>query len=443
MNEIYVNKLIKMINSRTVFKIDGSNAEEYKKFNEVLSENFPLLHQKANKLIFGSGCIVYELKGKNAKRNIMLMSHHDVVDKTDGWVTNPFNAVIKDGYLYGRGTIDTKTPLFGELQAIEEILNEDTLLDNINLYIGSSNNEEVSGDGMVEAVKYFKKHNIHFDIVLDEGGAIMQGMIPGYSGKSAMVAVHEKSRHIYECVTTRKTKGHGGLVSDDDSPLERMSEFINRVNHTKIYKNKFYPEVKANFSSHVPYMKYPMKLVFKYLDVFSPIVKKIMANMPAAKAMLNTSVIFTTFNAGDENNPQIRAKDARCHMFIRCIREEDLEEGLLKIKEIAKKYDVEINLVERDYCRPTDFNSDEFRLIKKVLNKNFKDIVVAPFLLTAGTDARRFSDIADNIFRFAPIDLNNEQFKSIHGDNECIKVENIEECVRFYKDYIIALNKEV
>ena len=64
-------------------------------------------------------------------------------------------------------------------------------------------------------------------------------------------------------------------------------------------------------------------------------------------------------------------------------------------------------------------------------------------LQTAVTDARRFSDIADNIFRFAPIDLNNEQFKSIHGDNECIKVENIEECVRFYKDYIIALNKEV
>ena len=71
------------------------------------------------------------------------------------------------------------------------------------------------------------------------------------------------------------------------------------------------------------------------------------------------------------------------------------------------------------------------------INDNFKDVVVAPFLLTAGTDARRFTDIADNIFRFAPIDLNNEQFKSIHGDNECININNIEECVRFYKEYII------
>ena len=426
-----------MINCKTVFREDGSNDKEYQRFNEVLRDNFPLVHKYANKMVFGSGCIIYELKGKCARKNIMLMSHHDVVDKTPGWSTDPFDATVKDGYLYGRGTIDTKTPLFAELEALEEILSDNISLDHINLYIGSSNNEEVSGDGMVEAVKYFREHNTHFDIVLDEGGAIMQGMIPGYNGKSAMIAVHEKSRHIYECVTESKAKGHGGLIANDDSPLNRMSEFINEVNHQKIYEDKFYPEVKATFMSHVPYMKYPMKLIFKYLDIFAPVVKRIMLKMPAAKPMLNTSIIFTTFSAGDKDNPQIKAKEARCHMFIRCIREDDLNKGLVKIRDIADKYDIDINLIERDYAKPTDFNTDEYNVLKKVINDNFKDVVVAPFLLTAGTDARRFTDIADNIFRFAPIDLNNEQFKSIHGDNECININNIEECVRFYKEYII------
>lgn len=437
----YVDKLIKMINCKTVFNED--NKDEFVKFNEVLKDNFPLLHQKAEKMIFGSGCIIYKLQGKHAKRNIMLMSHHDVVDKTDGWNSDPFDAQIKDGYLYGRGTIDTKTPLFAILQATEELLTDDTSLDNINLYIGSSNNEEVSGDGMVLAVEYFKQHNIHFDIVLDEGGAIMQNMIPGYDGKSAMIAVHEKSRHIYQCKAQSMAKGHGGLIANDDSPLNRICEFINEVNHQKINENKFYPEVKETFVSHVPYMKYPMKFIFKYLDIFAPVVKKIMLKMPAAKPMLNTSIIFTTINAGDDSNPQIKAKEARCHMFIRCIREDDLEKGLVKIKEIANKYHIDIELIERDYCQPTRFDTKEFALLKKVLNNDFKDVVVAPFLLTAGTDARRFSDVADNIFRFAPIDLNSEQFKSIHGDNECIKIDNIKECVKFYKDYILANQEEL
>lgn len=74
--------------------------------------------------------------------------------------------------------------------------------------------------------------------------------------------------------------------------------------------------------------------------------------------------------------------------------------------------------------------------MEQVLNENFPDVIVAPFLLTAGTDARRFSDLADSILRFAPIDLDKAQFASIHGANEHIKIQNIGQSVLFYKDVI-------
>jgi carboxypeptidase PM20D1 len=74
--------------------------------------------------------------------------------------------------------------------------------------------------------------------------------------------------------------------------------------------------------------------------------------------------------------------------------------------------------------------------LESVLHENFPDVIVAPFLLTAGTDARRFSDIADAILRFAPIDLNKQQFASIHSKNEHISIENIGQCVQFYKKLI-------
>ena len=95
-----------------------------------------------------------------------------------------------------------------------------------------------------------------------------------------------------------------------------------------------------------------------------------------------------------------------------------------------------MELVERDYCRPTSFEDRPFRVLETLLNENYPDAVVAPFLLTAGTDARRFSDIADSILRFAPINLTKQQFASVHGNNENITIQNIGQCVVFYKDFV-------
>ena len=434
----YVAKLSRMIDCKTVFTRGNENKAEFERFYADLAELFPHLTERAERLTFGSGCFFYIIRGKNAKKNILLMSHHDVVEGSDGWETAPFSATVKDGYLFGRGTIDTKTPLFAELQAAEELLAEGYDFEGINLYIGSSNNEEVCGDGMVLATEYFKSEGIRFDTVLDEGGAITEGQIPGVSCKSAVVAVHEKSRHVYRCSAKIDPKGHGGFGGASDSAVERLCRFIAEVSRKKgrIYKGKFYPEVRATFERHAPYMSFPMRFLFTNIGIFAPIIKKIMMGIPAASAMLSTSVSFTTVAGGDARDPQIRAKAAEATMFLRCVREEDLYSGLEKIKEIASKHGVTIEETERDFCKPTDFEGEAFRRVESLLHENFPDVAVVPFLLTAGTDARRFADVADNILRFAPIDLSKKQFATIHGDNEHIGVKNIGECVVFYKDLI-------
>lgn len=432
----YSETLKKMIDCKTVFTYNGENSDEYKKLYSVIEEHFPLLHKNAERLTFGSGCFVYVIKGKNAQKNIMLMSHHDVVEGNEKWETDPFCAVEKDKALYGRGTIDTKAPLFAILQAMEELISEGYDFDGINVYIGSSDNEEVCGDGMVLATEYFKENSIHFDVVLDEGGAITEGMIPGVSGKSAMVAVHEKSRHLYRCKTVRDTVGHGGLNPSDDCAIIRLTKFINEVNSTKIFKGHFYPEVRGTFETHAPYMSFPLNVLFGNLTLFSPLIKKIMLSIPQTKAMLSTSVNFTNIFAGTKEDPQIRAKTAEATMFLRCIREDDLLLGLEKIKRIAKKYNVEIEEIERDYCKPSTFDSRQYKHLERIMNENFPDVIVSPFLLTAGTDARRFTDVADSILRFAPIDLDKKQYASIHSENEHIKIKNLGECVCFYKDFV-------
>ena len=434
----YAQKLSRMINAKTVWTKDGENRAEFEKFYSELDLLFPNIAQKAKKLVFGDGCFFYVVEGKNANKNLLLMSHHDVVEGSDEWTTDPFSATEKDGYLYGRGTIDTKTPLFAELQAAEELLSEGYDFEGVNLYIGSSNNEEVCGDGMLIAADWFEKNGVRFDMILDEGGAITEGQIPGVKSKSAVVAVHEKSRHVFRCYAELSSKGHGGFGGATDSAVERLSRFITEVSDkkSKIYKGSFAPEVRATFERHAPYMSFPLNLLFGNMTLFSPIIKKIMMGIPAASAMLSTGVGFTTLKGGSEDDPQLRAKVAEATMFLRCVREEDLYKGLEKIKEIAAKYGVIIEEKERDYCKPADFTSREFKFVEDILNENFPDVIVAPFLLTAGTDARRLTRVCDNIFRFAPIDLNKKQFATIHAADEHIAIKNVGECVVFYKDVI-------
>ena len=113
--EAYALKLQKMVACATV-SVKGSHDDtEFAKFRTMLEEEFPLIHQHCERMLFGDGCLVYKLKGADESRNIMLMSHHDVVAATEkeNWTYPPFSGTIADGKVWGRGTQDTKGSLCG------------------------------------------------------------------------------------------------------------------------------------------------------------------------------------------------------------------------------------------------------------------------------------------------------------------------------------------
>lgn len=427
--ELYVNKLTKMLKCKTVYTDNHIYEEEFANFREVLKKEFPLIHKKSELKMF-DGCLVYRISGVNPTKNILLMSHHDVVLDEGEWKYPAFNAEIHDGKIYARGTLDTKTSLFAELQAVEELLEEDYNFEGFDLYIASSNSEEVGGQGIVLAKDYFLANNIHFDVVLDEGGAIVEKQMPGVKSKSAMIAVHEKGRHSFKCVAKPLVSGHTGLNPVKDNQVERMSYFIKDVKKSKIFKKGFVKEVEELFVTHAPYMPFGLRILFSNFKIFKPLILFVLPKVSSTiEAMLSTTLAFTKINTNDK-------KEVEATAFFRCVRIEQFEKELVEFRKIAKKYNIEIESDIVDYCTPSSSDMENYKLVKRVINNNFPDVIVSPFLLTAGTDARRLWEVSDTILRFTPMDMDSIQFKSIHNTDEHIKINNIGECVLFYKDFI-------
>ena len=95
--EYYVNRLAKMIQCKTVSNKDSFDDTEFEKLRNVMAELFPTVHSVAEKMTFSDDCWIYKIKGKDENRNIMLMSHHDVVDVTGEWEHDGFSGEVADG----------------------------------------------------------------------------------------------------------------------------------------------------------------------------------------------------------------------------------------------------------------------------------------------------------------------------------------------------------
>lgn len=428
--EEYALKLSEMIKCKTV-SVDGSfDDTEFKKLRKVMEELFPLIHKNTEKMIFSDDCWVYKLKGKDESRNIMIMSHHDVVEATGEWLHPGFCGEIFDGNLWGRGTIDTKTPLFAEFSALEELL-EEGFIPQCNVYIASSHNEEIGGDGIPQALKYFKENNISFETVLDEGGAIISPPLPMIKSNCAMMAVHEKGRYTLNCYA-KDGGGHKGLAANKNTPVARMSAFITEVNTKNIFITRLHPQVKAMFIHLAPYTPFVMRLLFSNLWCFGGLLKTVMPKINAqAGSMVGTTCTFNDISMNKEE------KYCYSKAFIRCVDDKDLEKDLLEIKKIADKYGVELVPAENnEYFKPADLNHKAFAYTKKIISQVFPDVIPAPYILPAGTDARHLCEICDCVIRFAPIEMNDEQFASVHSENEHISLESIANSVVFYKEYL-------
>ena len=426
----YGKALQEMIRCKTISVKDSYDDTEFAKLREVVREQFPLLHEKAECMRFADDCWIYKIPGKDTTRNIMLMSHHDVVAADEEWSHAPFGGEIVDGKVYGRGAADTKGSLCAILFAVEQMLAEG-FQPEVNVYVGSSHNEELGGDGITTARDWFLEQGIRFEVIMDEGGAIVDPPLGNMNcEKCAMVAVHEKGRCKITCTATWASS-HVSLTGYKNNPVERMAAFIREVSKGDLFITRLNPQVMGMFSSLAPYCGFPMNVLFSNLWLFGGIIRKVLPQINAtAGGMIGTTCAFQTIEGGTN------AKICTATAMLRNVNEADLDQDLQALKAVAAKYGIEVEITHREYYAPVNTESSAYSYTFDCLKRIFPRYPAAPYILPAGTDAWKLTPVCDCVLRFAPTRMSSQQLGSIHAVDENLDVSAVAEAAVFYKYFI-------
>ncbi len=139
---------------------------------------------------------VVHLAGRrpHAAAPILLLAHLDVVPAEDpaAWTHPPFAGHVADGYVWGRGALDMKSAALGILEAVEQLVAEG-FRPARTVYVAMGHDEEVGGaGGNAQIAARLAAEGAHPGFVLDEGGAVVEGLVPGVSLPVALVGIAEK-----------------------------------------------------------------------------------------------------------------------------------------------------------------------------------------------------------------------------------------------------------
>lgn len=427
-------KLSRMIQCETVSQTGIDNSHKFIAFQEVLRELFPNVFSTCQLTKFGQAMLLCWKGTGSAEGPLVLMSHQDVVGAGGQWRHAPFSGDIAEGRVWGRGAVDTKGSLMCILEAAEQLIVEGFVPER-DIFISSSDGEETGGDGARLASEYMKDRGIRPSLVLDEGGMIKQEPVKGARGRFAMMGTLEKGTCNFRIVA----HGQGGHASapGKGTPLVRLGQFMAGMEKKDPFKAKMNPTTAEMFRRLGPTIRGPLGFIMTHAAAFSPLLNRILPSVNRlAAAMIKTTCAFTTAHGSDGLNvlPDRAYVTANC----RVMHHQDADETEMILRKRAAEYGLDVEVINKNHaCPVVDHNSQVFRKVEDIIRASFPSVIPCPYAMTGGTDAKHFSSICDNVIRFAPLEIDEQQYKSIHGIDENICVDTLYDGIRFYRKIIM------
>lgn len=414
------------------YTTDGPSAESLAAFEQHLRASFPRLMALPIERPAGGTLLLRWEGSEPALPPIVLMAHQDVVPVVPGseaeWERPPFAGEIDDEYVWGRGAMDDKGSLISISAAAETLLESGFAPKRSVLFI-FGHDEEVLGSGAKAAAEQLAARGVRPALVLDEGLMILRGAVPGVPAPMALIGVAEKGYATFE-LTSEAEGGHSS-VPRRESAITILAAALERLTREPLPARGDSP-VFDMLDRAAPHAGFGMRLVLANRWLFGPLLERELAKEPLGDALLRTTLAPTIVEGGVKEN--VIPPRARAVVNLRLLPGDSaaaMEREL--VQRIADPRVTLKPLGTPNEASPVSAESGwGYAAVERALREVRPDVVVAPGLMVGATDARHFSEVSDQVFRFFPIEIGKEDTARFHGRNERISKKNLEQAVRVY-----------
>ena len=411
-------------------------AAEFDKLHEHLLKSYPLVHSTLTREVVGNHSLLFSWKGSDAKlRPMALLAHQDVVPIAPGtealWKKPPFDGVVEEGMVWGRGTLDNKSNLVSQLEAVELLLKAG-FKPRRTVYLVFGHDEEVGGQrGAVPIVALFKQRGVQLEFLLDEGLAVTEGILPGVKQPLALIGLAEKGSLSLKLVA-QAPPGHSSMPpSAGTSAIGMLSAALARLDN-KPLPGGIQGAAADLFAAVAPELPFGQRLAMSNLWLLRPVVERMLGKSAATNAMMRTTTALTIFNAGNKEN--VLPGRAEAVVNFRILPGDTIESVTAYVKNVVADDRIEVAPLGVGF-NPSSLSSpsvEGYRLIERTIREVFPDSMVAPGLMLAASDARHFQTVADQSYRFMPIRFKSADLQRVHGTDERISADQLADMVRFY-----------
>jgi carboxypeptidase PM20D1 len=433
-------RLARAVRFATVSWSDSAPAREpLLVLHRDLQADFPLVHRALTREVVDGYSLLYTWRGADSSlAPVVLMGHLDVVPVEAAvaakWRHGPFSGDIDGGFIWGRGTLDDKVSVLAALEAVETLLAQGfTPARTVILAFG--HDEEVAGHGADSIVQRLRARGIHPAFVLDEGGAIADGILPGVARPVALVGIAEKG-YVSVALTVEGTGGHSSMPPPETAVGVLARAIVRLEDHP--FPGRLAGPAAMLFDVVARTMPFVPRMIFANQWLFGPLLLRRLESAPTTNALVRTTTAPTMIEGSPKDN--VLPGRARAIVNFRILPGDSVAAVIERVRRVVADPRVDVRAAAGQASDPSPVSGIAtlgFRGIARAAAEVTPGVIVAPWLVVGATDARHYAAITPNAYRFLPLVLDNGDLGRVHGVDERVSVAGYAGAVRFMRRLVV------
>ncbi len=411
----------------------------FKQLHDLLESNYPQVWALREEVPAAAYSVLYRWPGSDPElAPIVLLAHMDVVpveeSSLEQWTHPPFSGAVMDGSIWGRGTLDDKSCVMSQLEAVNALM-ASGFSPRRTVLLAHGHDEEVDGQGgALKIVEHLAAMDEKAWFTLDEGGAVTQGVIDSVDKPVATIMAGEKG-YLSVRLSAAGTGGHSSTPSNDTA-IFRLANALTALEASPMPR-RLIPAIGGLLDALAPEMPWAARVLINNRWLFESILLGQLEKSPTTAAMLRTTMAPTILQAGVKDNVLPNSADAVLNF--RLLPGDSVDDVLQHIATTIDDPRITVSVEPGFFSEApplSDVDSEAMNVLRDAIAQTFPDALIATGIVLATTDNRHYAPVRENGYYFAPFNYTPDTATQIHGINEHIGVDEYLRMIDFYQTLI-------